>query len=155
MKLLLYLGSLALLISLTSCANQNPVETQPPVQETLTVDFKTGDHGVMTSKSYSGPLAIQVEGVGQASSTEMSDAFYIYTDTKGNPIQPWHPTEFYNWTLWINGEPADALLPLIPSYNSSHIYVFVINPPNGQLTFAIGDTGRDDNSGYYTISILK
>ena len=85
----------------------------------------------------------------------MSDAFYIHTDKNGNPIQPWHPTEFYNWTLWINGEPADALLPLIPSYNSSHIYVFVINPPNGQLTFAVGDTGRDDNSGYYTISILK
>jgi hypothetical protein len=133
----------------------NNVETpQPPSQETLTVDFAGGD-GVMTNKSYSGPIAIQIEGVGQASSSEWSNVFYIYTDSKGNAIQPWHPIDLHNWTLWINGEPVDSFVSSIPAYSRAHIYVFVMDAPGGQLTFAVGDTGRDDNFGSYTISILE
>jgi len=63
--------------------------------------------------------------------------------------------EFYNWSLWINSEPVDALVSSIPAYSSSHIYVFIVDAPGGQLTFAVGDTGTDDNSGSYTISILE
>jgi hypothetical protein len=152
MKLLSGICLPVILLFLSSCANQ---ASTPPVQETLTVDFKNGNQGALTSKSYSGPIAIQVEGGGQASGLEQSDAFYIYTDSNGNDIQPWHPTEFYNWSLWVNGAPVDASVSSIPAYNASHIYVFIMEAPGGQLNFAVGDTGIDDNSGSYTISILE
>jgi hypothetical protein len=154
MKRLLCLCSLVMILFISSCGNNVEIET-PKMQETLTVDFQGGDQGVFTSKSYSGPLTIQIEGVGQASSSEWSHAFYIYTDSDGNAIQPWHPTEFYNWSLWVNGEPVDSLLLSIPPYSPNHIYVFVIDAPGGQLRFAVGDTGKDDNSGSYAISILE
>jgi len=153
MKLLFRLCLLATIMFSSGCGPGNHAET-PPMQEILTVDFKSGTQGILTKNTYSDPIAIQVEGIGQASGTEWSDAFYIYSDSDGNPIQPWHPTEFYNWSLWINSEPVDALVSSIPAYSSSHIYVFIVDAPGGQLTFAVGDTGTDDNSGSYTISIL-
>ena len=152
MKHLLCLCSLVMIIFSSGCGNN--AET-PAVQEILIVNFRDGDQGVITKNSYSGSIAIRVEGVGQASSSEWSDAFYIYTDSKGNEIQPWHPTEFYNWTLWINGEPVDSLVSSIPAYNTDHVYEFTINASGGRLTFAVGDTGTSDNSGSYTVSILK
>lgn len=156
MKLTACLSLAAMVLVTSSCGNQAEIDvSQAPSQETLTVDFAGGDHGVMTTKSYTGPIAIQIEGVGQASSSEWSDAFYIYTDVNGDAVQPWHPQEFYNWALWINGEPIDSFISSIPPYSPSHIYVIVINAPGGQLTFAVGDAGKDDNSGSYTISILE
>lgn len=154
MKFLLRLCLMATIVFIMGCGFGSATQT-PAMQETLTVDFKNGDQGTFTSKSYSGPIAIQVEGTGQASGLERSDAFYIYTDSNGNDIQPWHPTEFYNWSLWVNGEPVDALVSSIPAYNANHIYVFIITAPGGQLNFAVGDTATDDNSGSYTISILQ
>jgi hypothetical protein len=93
--------------------------------------------------------------VGQASGTQWSDAFYIYTDYSGNPITPYHPTEFYNWTLWINGGPADYFVEPIPDYNDTHVYNFTIEAPGGPLTFAVGDTYTVDNTGAYTVEIIR
>jgi hypothetical protein len=84
----------------------------------------------------------------------MSDAFYIYTDDAGNPIIPWHPTEFYNWTLWINGGPADNFVSPIPPYSPEHVYTFEMLAPGGPLTFAVGDTYTIDNTGAYTVSVV-
>lgn len=122
-------------------------------KEILTVPFILGPAGVQTANSYNGPTAIAVMGVGQASGSQLSDAFYIFTDYEGNPVEPWHPTEFFNWTLWINGGPADNFVDPIPPYNPEHIYVFAITAPGGLLTFAVGDAGTDDNSGEYQIGV--
>jgi hypothetical protein len=123
------------------------------IHETLTVPFVNGDVGVQTVNSYSGRVLVKVRGTGQASSTEWSDAFYIFTDDEGNPVEPWHITEGYNFTLWINGGPADAFVDPIPPYNPNHVYVFQIDAPEGSLTFAVGDAYAVDNTGEYQIVV--
>lgn len=121
--------------------------------EVLVVPFSLGDQGVETVNEYVGRIGVVVAGVGQASGAAMSDAFYIYTDGEGNPIEPWHPTEFYNWTLWINGGPADAYMYRIPRYRPDHVYAFIIDAPGGRLRFAVGDGGTEDNTGQYYVGL--
>jgi hypothetical protein len=125
------------------------------IKETLTVSFKDGASGVSTENYYSGPVTILVQGTGQAGSTALSDAFYVFTDNNGQSVEPQHFTDFYNFTLWINGEPADTLVDPIPPYNADHVYEFTILAPGGRLVFAVGDVYLSDNEGYYTIQMLK
>ncbi len=124
-----------------------------PPQEVVLVPFINGTSGVQTAHSYHGTITISISGVGQASASQYSDAFYIYTDSAGNPITPVHPTQYYNWTLWINGGPADNFVSPIPPYNPSHVYTFTINAPGGPLNFAVGDTYTSDNTGAYKVTI--
>lgn len=125
------------------------------VRETLTVFFKGGASGVSTENHYSGYVTIIVQGTGQASNKQKSDAFYVFTDINGESIEPMRYDEFYNFTLWINGEPADTLVESMPPYNPDHVYEFTIKAPGGRLVFAVGDVYVADNDGYYTIQILK
>lgn len=122
-------------------------------KETLIVPFTGGIEGVPTVNSYSGWVLIKVRGIGQASGDEWSDAFYIFTDAEGNPIEPYHPEEWYNFTLWINDGPADMFVDPIPAYNPGHVYTFEINARGRSLTFAVGDVGVGDNSGQYEIVV--
>lgn len=122
-------------------------------QETLIVPFTNGSAGVQTVNSYSGLVMVAIRGTGQASATEWSDAFYIFTDAQGNPVEPYHPDWEYNFTLWINGGPADAYVYPIPPYNPDHVYVFQIVAPGGPLTFAVGDAYTSDNTGKYQVFI--
>jgi hypothetical protein len=121
--------------------------------EALTVPFLNGVQGVQTVNLYSGRILVKVRGIGQASGSEWSDAFYIFTDYDGNPIEPEHRTEWYNWILWINGGHADDFVDPIPPYNPDHVYVFQIDVPEGPLTFAVGDAGTGDNTGEYEIVV--
>jgi hypothetical protein len=125
------------------------------IKETLTVPFKDGASGISTENYYSGSVTILVQGTGQAGNTALSDAFYVFTDNDGQSVEPQHFTDFYNFTLWINGEPADTLVNPIPPYNADHVYEFTIQAPGGRLVFAVGDVYLSDNEGYYTIQILK
>lgn len=131
------------------------VDSDSRVRETLTVYFKDGATGVETLNEYSEPVSVLVQGTGQAGSTARSDAFYVFTDNNGETIEPIHPKDFYNFTLWINGEPADTLVDPIPPYNSDHVYEFTIKAPGGKLIYAVGDVYVADNDGYFTIQILK
>ena len=121
--------------------------------EALTVPFANGNVGVQTVNSYSGRVLVKVRGIGQASGSEWSDAFYIFTDSEGNPVEPWHLTEEYNFTLWINGGPVDAFVDPIPPYNPDHVYVFQIDAPEGPLTFAVADAYTSDKAGEYQIVV--
>jgi hypothetical protein len=121
--------------------------------ETLIVPFVYGDAGVQTVNSYSGLVQVAVRGTGQASATEWSDAFYIFTDAQGSPVEPYHPDGWFNFTLWINGGPADSFVDPIPPYNPAHVYVFYIVVPEGPLTFAVGDAYTIDNSGEYQVFV--
>ncbi len=124
-----------------------------PPQEVVIVPFVNGTSGVQTTHSYHGTITITISGIGQASASQYSDAFYIYTDSAGNPITPVHPTQYYNWTLWINGGPAGNFVSPIPPYNPSHVYTFTLNAPGGPLNFAVGDTYTSDNTGAYKVTI--
>ena len=138
--------------------DQSPVYSQPETApeiaaETITVPFRAGIGGIQTTRSFSGPVTVTVSGVGQASGTSYSDAFYIYTDYLGNPITPVHPPGPYNYTLWINDGPADLYVSPIPAYNPQHVYTFSIVAPGGKLQFAVGDQLSGDNSGDYTVTV--
>lgn len=137
------------------CVSIEPTSTDSHVKETLTVSFKDGATGVSTENHYSGLVTILVQGTGRAGSTARSDAFYVFTDNNGENIEPIHPKDFYNFTLWINGEPADTLVDPLPPYNADHVYQFTIKAPGGRLVFAVGDVYVSDNEGYYTVQILK
>lgn len=131
------------------------VNSDSRVKETLTVYFKDGATGVATKNEYSGPVSVLIQGTGQASNMQKSDAFYVFTDFNGENAEPMRYKEFYNFTLWINGEPADTLVNPIPPYNADHVYEFTIKAPGGKLVFAVGDVYVADNDGYYTIQIFK
>lgn len=94
-----------------------------------------------------------VSGVGQASSTQYSDAFYRYTDTSGNPYSnPRHPS---CWVLYINGQPTEDFVSPFPVYNSSHVYTVTMTAPGGQLSFGVCDPDPSDNTGSYTVTVTQ
>lgn len=126
-------------------------------EEKLIAHFGYGPNAITTEQEYSGLVNITVTGIGQASATQYSDAFYILTDNSGRPIEPWHPTLPYNWVLWINGQHAENFIPgqIVPPYRGDHTYSFEINAPGGKLTFGVGDVGTGDNTGSYTITVRK
>jgi hypothetical protein len=107
---------------------------------------------VSTQHTYSGTVSILVSGYGQASSTEYSDAFYIYTDTSGNPITPHTST---CWVMYMNGSTADGSVGL-PSYDSSHSYSFTMNMSQpGTINFGICDGQSSDNTRYLTVTVQQ
>jgi hypothetical protein len=119
-------------------------------RERLTVPFTAGEAGVPTVNSYSGWVMVTVWGTGQAAGTQWSDAFYIFTDYDGNPVEPWHMAGFI---LWINGGPVDDYVRWIPPYNPLHFYTFLIKVPEGPINFGVGDLGLGDNTGEYQLFV--
>jgi len=109
--------------------------------------------GVATQYSYSGTVSISISGYGQASSTEYSDAFYIYTDASGNPLPTPHTATC--WVLFINGQTADSSVGL-PSYNSSHVYTVSMSLSQpATINFGICDGQPSDNTGYLTVTVQE
>lgn len=134
-----------------------PTATQKPITaETFRVYFDSANInglGVSTQHTYSGTVSILVSGYGQASSTQYSDAFYIYTDPQGNPYPTPHTATC--WILYINGNTADASVGL-PNYNSSHTYSVSMNLSQpGTINFGICDGQPADNTGYLTITVQQ
>ena len=133
-----------------------PTATKIPTAETFRVYFDAANssgQGTTTQHSYSGTVSILISGYGQASSTEYSDAFYIYTDTSGNPLSPPHTATC--WVLYINGQPADSSVGL-PSYKSSHTYSVLMNVSQpSTINFGICDGQPSDNTGYLTVTVQQ
>jgi hypothetical protein len=126
-----------------------------PTNETIIVPFASGTAGTQTSQSYSGLTGVSVSGVGQASGTEWSDAFYVFTNSEGEPVEPHHPQELFNFTLWIDHAPADNILQPIPPYNDTHEYTFFIEVSGNPIHFGVGDIFTIDNTGNYTITVTQ
>ena len=120
--------------------------------EVLIAQFANGSHAVTTRHEYSGTVTLTVSGIGQASSTAYTDAFYILTDYSGNPIDPVHPQEF---VFSINGHLAEDLIPghQVPTYRPDHVYTFEIDAPGGTLFMGVSDGFTADNTGSYVITI--
>ncbi|HLX57592.1 MAG TPA: serine/threonine-protein kinase [Ktedonobacteraceae bacterium] len=133
-----------------------PSPTPPPIAETFRVNFTSATSnglGVSTQNTYNGMVSITINGSGQASSTQWSDAFYIYTDTSGNNLPTPHTATC--WVLFINGKTADASVGL-PSYNSSHVYTVSMNLSQpATINFGVCDGNSSDNYGYYTITVQQ
>lgn len=119
---------------------------------TLIVPYVKGPNGATTPNNYSGQVSININGYGQASQTQYSDAFYIFSDNSGNPITPQHLSDF---GLCINNQPVDRYT-IVPAYNSSHNYQFNINlSSSGPITFGVCDTAMGDNSGSYFVTVTQ
>ncbi len=135
----------------TTGTTATPTPT-PPLTETFTVPFTDGTSGVSTQNSYSGTVQITVSGSGQAASTKWSDAFYIYTDSSGNLINP--PDHASCWVMDINSESTDSFVST-PSYNSSHSYTFTMTAPGGPLSFGVCDGVTTDNTGSFSVTVTQ
>lgn len=119
--------------------------------ETVTAPFQNGWTGVTTTQSYQGLATLAVAGVGQASGTNFSDAFYVFAQGDGTPVTPSHTQEF---ALALNNEKIDDfLVDGVPPYRPDHRYVFRVRVPAGHLTFGVSDGFGADNSGKYTIGL--
>ena len=138
----------------------------PAFAETIIVPFTTPDAG-QTTGLYDNIVQITVSGVGQSLGTAFNDAFYLYTDSAGNPITPpvndpsYYQMTFGTATL-VAFDPAqdvkNFLVGPIPAYNSSHTYTFDINTGVStptQLHFGVSDGDFSDNSGAYTITVTQ
>jgi hypothetical protein len=123
----------------------------PKPPETITVDF-TNPNGTQTVNSYQGSVTVSISGIGQASQTQWSDAFYRSTNTSGTPTtSPGHPS---CWVLWINNEDP-AYVGQLPAYNSGHTYTFHMTAPGSTINFKVCDDVYSDNSGTYTITLTQ
>jgi hypothetical protein len=157
-KLLRYALTVVLLVALflpSSAVHAiNPAwePAAPEGGESLVVPFKGGWQAVTTGNAYSGLITLTVIGIGQASGTAFTDAFYVLTDYAGNPVPP---TVANGWILAINGTLAKELIPgqQVPAYRSDHSYTFQINAPGGRLTFGVADSYTADNTGSYSVSV--
>jgi parallel beta-helix repeat protein len=119
--------------------------------ETLTAPFTGGWSGATSALTYQGLATIAVTGVGQASGTTFSDAFYLFAQGDGTPILPSHPQE---WALALNGQKIDNfLVGGVPPYRPDHRYIVRIRVPGGPLTFGVSDGFGGDNTGQYTIGL--
>jgi serine/threonine protein kinase len=140
--------------SATASPASRPTPTPTPTPkppETITVDF-TNPNGTQTTNSYQGSVTASISGIGQASQTQWSDAFYRYTNTTGTPTtSPGHPD---CWVLWINNEDP-SYFGQLPGYNSGHTYTFSLNAPGGTINFRVCDDVYSDNTGTYTITLTQ
>jgi hypothetical protein len=130
----------------------SPFSLDQTNSEILIAQYTDGIYAVTSQNEYSGIVTLTVSGIGQASGTSYTDAFYLISDYSGNPTIPTYPA---GWVLTINGQLAKDLIPnqQIPSYKSDHTYTFEINAPGERLIFGVSDTYTVDNSGRYIIEI--
>ena len=133
--------------------------------ETFSASFLQADGGV-SAGAYHGSVQVTVYGVGNSSAGELNDAFYIFDDGQGNPIGPGHDGSYYQLTFGTStlvglnpGQDAVNFIPSgLPSYNSDHIYTFVLNTgavAPTQLHFGVSDGIFSDNGGQYTIQLTQ
>ncbi len=135
----------------TSPPTPTPTPTaQRGTSETLTVSFLNS--GTQTVNNYSGTVTVTVSGAGGVSPKGISDAFYMYKDFYGNPLNP--PQHASCWVMDINGAPSQDFVP-IPQYNTSYWYQFTMYAPGGPLNFSICDHNRADNHGTLTVTITQ
>lgn len=120
----------------------------PTGGERIIVPFVNGRIGTMTKQSYGGRVSITVSGSGKAAATQESDAFYIFTDTRGRAKPPEHVPDF---SIWINGRPADESIEQVPAYRSDHVYTIVIQVSRAPINLAIGDALSGDNTGAFEV----
>lgn len=131
--------------------------TLPNLREVIAVPFNAGLVGTTSVNAYTGTITIQVEGMGISSGTRFNDAFYIFTDSNGNPVTPFNPDPqgIAGSTLWIDGHSAFFTVSPTPTYQPSHIYSFTWQANGSPINFANGDGIVSDNSGSYRVTISQ
>ena len=147
----LLVGSLLFVFSyaLPSLAQRS---TASRVTETVTVSF-TDYQAVTTTENYTGELLIVVSGIGKASGSDFTDAFYRFTD---NNILLETPVSANEFGLEIDGGIASTLLESVPEYALDHVYIFSydVGEEARPVGFRIADGALQDNTGEFIIRIV-
>jgi hypothetical protein len=159
---MLIIGSaapLAIAFFLVASTNKggNPLDKIPDTEslptETLVMPFDSGE--VTTQYEYWKNVRIVVEGSGQAGGSAHSDAFYLFTDASGQPLDvPQTATS----GLEIDGQRAlESIEGDAPPYNSDHLYAVLYDagPRARHLTFRMAGDAVGDNTGALTITIVE
>jgi hypothetical protein len=164
MTLLLVLGSaapVAIAFFLVASTNDdNPLDKIPGYEtlpsETLVIPFDRGEP-TTTEFYYWDKVRLVIEGTGQVAGTAYSDAFYLYTDANGQPLETPQTGMF---DLEIDGERAIKALGLTdepPPYEQKHLYAVIYDagPRARRITFRISDESAGDNTGALTITVVQ
>ena len=161
--LMLIIGSaapLAVAFFLVASTNHggNPLDNVPDYEtlptETLVVPFGRGE-ATTTQYEYWKNVRIVIEGSGQAGGSAYGDAFYLYADADGQPLE--NPQTAASG-LEIDGKRAiDGIEGDPPPYNDDHLYAVLYDagPRARHLTFRITGGGSADNPGSLTITLVE
>jgi hypothetical protein len=161
--LLLIIGSaapMAIAFFLVASTNKggNPLDNIPDSEtlptETLVVPFDGGE-AITTQYEYWKNVRIVIEGSGQADGSAYSDAFYLFTDADGQPLDV---PQTAPSGLEIDGQQAlDNIEGDPPPYNSDHLYAVLYDagPRARRLTFRIAGDASTGSTGTVTITIVE
>lgn len=124
-----------------------------PGAEVLTVPFDQ-DTPTVTSETYSGRVELLIEGAGQASGPNISDAFYVFADADGHPLLT---REVGVFGLRIDEQRAWQALGLSvpPPYTPTHAYrlIYDVGREARPIAFRVDDEVLGDNSGTFTVQV--
>jgi hypothetical protein len=164
MALLLVVGSampVAIAFFLVaSTTDDNPLDKIPDYEtlpsETLVVPFDRGEP-TTTEFYYWDKVRLVIEGTGQAAGSAYGDAFYLYTDANGQPLEI---PQIGMSDLEIDGERALKALGLTddpPPYEPKHLYavIYAAGPRARRIAFRISDESVGDNTGALTITVVQ
>lgn len=121
--------------------------------EIVQVDFRNAKP-VYTEQRYQGQVTLLIQGVGQAGSTDWSDAFYLYGRSDGTAYQP---PLLGRFAMELDGQMIHEALGETPPYASDHIYrvVYNVGREPRRLAFRNTDLTTLDNRGSYTVEIIQ
>jgi hypothetical protein len=144
--------------------------------ELVNAPFTQPDGG-FSLNSYEGLVEVKVWGTGEARTSQLNDAFYVFTDPAHNAITPIHQGSYYSIAFdndpLVPFNPAQLMTgfiaydvdagtavtgPYVPGYRADHTYTFVID--TGLLSpevlhFGVSDGIFSDNAGSYHIQLTQ
>ena len=145
---------LGLMLALFSIIIPETID-EAQIVETIIVPFNKLE-ATYSEQAYQGRVTLVLSGTGQAAGSDFSDAFYQFTQNSQPLAQPL----LGQFDLEIDGQRAIDTLGLRenpPAYTSSHRYfvTYDVGETPRRIAFRISDSIVDDNSGSFTIPILK
>ncbi|HEY2709264.1 MAG TPA: PEP-CTERM sorting domain-containing protein [Caulobacteraceae bacterium] len=129
--------------------------------ETINVPFTQADGGV-TVGSYDHTVEVTVSGTGNSLSTDLNDAFYLFSpESPPVPDPQYYQLTFGTAALQPFTPSQDAVNFIVgglPAFSSSHTYTFLLNTGANlptQLHFGVGDGNFTDNGGAFTVTVAS
>jgi hypothetical protein len=118
--------------------------------ETVTVSFAAAG-GAYTKLAYSGSVTISVSGYGKAGGSCLNDAFYLFEGCGGVSFSG---SGYYS-LLISNAHPYSqvGMLPYNPTHQYSFNYDLGVGAKQANFRVSDGDSGYNDNSGFFTVVI--
>lgn len=118
-----------------------------PAPERFDVPF--GGATVTTERSYEGEVDIVVRGTGNLRDGHQCDAYYLFADAQGQPLEPPEPFA----CLLVNGMPGAAFWRAQRDYDPDHAYRITYRVLDGPLTFSAPDLSAGDDGHSFAVEV--